>query len=330
MSVETHSTAFRIVGPCSGERRRVHGPTALTAYRCCDPRADVDREAYLSGFWFGADFAEHLSGTGSPAGFTGEAWSPSLTFDIDREGDVEAALTDARKLVAAMLDSYAVPFEAVTVFWSGYKGLAIDLATALWRPRAAVDFPAIAREFCESIARAAGVAIDPAVYGKVQPLRAPNSRHPKSGLYKRRVEIEVLDVITPRGIRDLARAPAPFDPPNLADIPSADFLAAHWDAARRVVESRAADAERRRAEIASGDRIATVNRRTRDFLACEIDEGDRHRLLFSAARNLAEIGCPLRAVRELLTKPAIDSGLTPRDVERGIRCGFDAATGAAR
>ena len=223
------------------------------------------------------------------------------------------------------------PGNADAAFWAQIASIARRYVTHWNDAVTVVPEPAVPPVFNElGVRDASHVAIDPAVYGKVQPLRAPNSRHPKSGLYKRRVEIEVLDVITPRGILDLARSPEPFDAPSLADIPSADFLAAHWDAARRVVESRAADAERRRAEIASGERVATVNRRTRDFLACEIDEGDRHRLLFSAARNLAEIGCPLRAVRELLTKPAIDSGLPPRDVERGIKCGVDAATGAAQ
>lgn len=51
--------------------------------------------------------------------------------------------------------------------------------------------------------------------------------------------------------------------------------------------------------------------------------GDRHRLLFSAAANLAEFGCPPALAHELLTESALDSGLPPKEVRRQIDCGLD-------
>jgi hypothetical protein len=68
-----------------------------------------------------------------------------------------------------------------------------------------------------------------------------------------------------------------------------------------------------------------VNKLTRAFLNGEVEAGDRHRLLYSAAANLAELGCPLSAVRALLTEPALDTGLPPKDVARQIECGHAAA-----
>jgi hypothetical protein len=109
----------------------------------------------------------------------------------------------------------------------------------------------------------------------------------------------------------------------VAGIESADFLVSRWDAATRAVTARNAAADERRAAIATGVGSARLNRMTRLFLNGEVEKGDRHRLLFSAARNLREIGCSLSAVRELLTEPARDLGLPPRDIERGITCGVE-------
>ena len=51
-------------------------------------------------------------------------------------------------------------------------------------------------------------------------------------------------------------------------------------------------------------------------------KGDRHRLLFSAAANLAEFGCPPALAHALLSEAGLDSGLSPADVRRQIDCGL--------
>jgi len=68
-----------------------------------------------------------------------------------------------------------------------------------------------------------------------------------------------------------------------------------------------------------------LNRKTREFLDGKVDVGERHPRLYSAAANLAELGCPLLAVRALLTEPALDLGLPPKDVARAIENGHAAA-----
>ncbi|MDB5297248.1 MAG: hypothetical protein JWO31_3231, partial [Phycisphaerales bacterium] len=47
----------------------------------------------------------------------------------------------------------------------------------------------------------------------------------------------------------------------------------------------------------------------------------RHRRLYAAARNLAELGCPPALAHALLTDPALDCGLTPADARRQVDCG---------
>ena len=328
MTATTHPHGFRIVGPCTGDRRRVHAPTAFTAYCRCDAKAGVEREAYLSAFQFDDGFAEHLARTGSPAGFTGSTWSPFVWLDVDRDeaaGGVARALADTKRLVDVLGERFGVPRGVLLPFVSGGKGMHLGIPTALWAPPASPDFHAVARQFAETVAAAAGVAVDAGVFDRVRAFRAPNSRHPKTGLHKRFVPVEVLDAVTVNGVLSLARTPEPFDVPSTDGVESADMLVAVWERAARAVAEKAADAELRRVEIASGGRAASVNKLTRAFLAGEVEVGDRHRLLYSAAANLAELGCPLPAVRALLTDPALDLGLPPKDVARQIVCGHAAA-----
>ena len=325
MSAETHPHGFRIVGPCAGDRRRVDAARAFQAYCACDARAGVDREAYLSAFQFDDGFAEHLARTGSPAGFTGSTWAPFVHFDIDRDdaaGGIARALDDSRRIINTLDEQFAVPREVIVPYFSGHKGFHVDLTTALFAPLATGDFHAVARQFAEMIAAAAGVVIDLSVFDRVRAFRAPNSRHPKTGLHKRFVPVEILDTVTAAGVLNMARTPEPFEPPSTDGVESTDMLVAAWDRAAKAVVEKAAVVEQRRQEVASGDRVGTVNKLTRAVLNGEVEAGDRHRLGYSAAANLAEVGCSPAAVRALLTEPLLDLGLPPKDVERCIDNGI--------
>ncbi len=327
MSVATHPHGFRIVGPCTGDRRRVDAVTAFRAYASCDARATVTSEAYLSAFQFADDFAEHLARTGSPAGFAGSTWAPYVWCDIDRDepaGGIPRALADARLLVDVLVETFAGPRGVLLPFLSGGKGFHVGIPTALWEPAPSVHFHLVARQFAEGLAGEAKVAGDVGVYDRVRAFRAPNSRHPRTGLHKRYLPPDVFEHATVDDVLDMARQPAPFEPPDVAGVESADFLVAAWGAAERVVVERLAAAERRRREVAEGKGDAGVTRATRAFLAGAVDVGDRHRRLYSAAANLAELGVPLPAAKALLTEPALDLGLPPRDVTRGIECGHAA------
>ncbi len=198
----------------------------------------------------------------------------------------------------------------------------LGIPTALWGPTASADFHAVARQFVETVAAEAGVVVDAGVFDRVRAFRAPNSRHPKSGLHKRFIPCDMLDVITLRGVLDMARTPEPFDVPGTDGVESADMLVAVWERAARAVAEKAAAAEQRRVEFANGDRGGSVNKLTRAVLNGEVVEGDRHRLGYSAAANLAEVGCSPAAVRALLTEPLLDLGLPPKDVERCIDNGI--------
>jgi hypothetical protein len=315
---------FRIVGGCFESRRLVDAAVAFSAYASCDDRAEINREGYLSAFWYGVEFRRHLAATNSTKGFNGVCWSPWLWFDIDRE-DIGQALHDARRLVAFLVDRYRLDDDALLTFFSGSKGFHVGVPTALWLPSPSVTFHATTRRLAEALAVRAGIVIDVGVYDRVRAFRAPNSRHPKTGLHKRRLTFDELLGLSADAILRLAEKPEAFDVPRLP--PVNEQAATDWrEAVENLERATEAKADRRAAGMSP-----RLNRKTRDLIANAepIAVGDRHRLLFSAAANLAEFGCSMELAWALLSEAGLDSGLSPSEVRRQIECGLKHHTGGA-
>ncbi len=177
------------------------------------------------------------------------------------------------------------------------------------------------RTLARRLAKLAGVVNDDGIYDKVRPFRLPNSRHPKSGLHKVRLEHRELMHLGADAILRLAEKPRPFDPPG----PVAELvgeLEHDWNQAAEVAAREfLTKAEQRIRDVAAGgpDRL---NRATLDFITNGVGTGDRHRLLFSASANLAEFDCPLKLALALLMPTALDLGLTPSDAARQVECGL--------
>jgi hypothetical protein len=307
---------FRIVGSCESDRRLIDWGAAFLAYSECDDRAEVYREAYLSAFTFGVDFRTLLDSTGSVKGFAGDCYSEWLWFDIDRDGDLDRATLDARRLAASLVERFRLDGDELLLFFSGSKGYHTGLPLSLCdSPAPSPVFHSICRRLAERFAALAGIDTDTGVYDRVRPFRAPNSRHPKTGLHKRRLSYEELLNLNTSAIRRLAAEPASFDMPK--PPASYDLAISDWQQiTEMVVQSAAADQERR----ANGS--AKLTRSTMSFIRDGAGTGDRHRLLFSAAANLAEFDCPPALAHALLTDAGLDSGLPPSEVLRQINCGL--------
>jgi hypothetical protein len=319
MTASDFPYGFRIVGKTCEARRLVDAGAAFAAYAACDSRAQVEREAYLSAFRFGADFRELLESTGSTAGYTGLCFASWLWFDVDAEGDLPRAQADAESLAEVAMTRYQAAADELLIFFSGSKGFHLGLPTALWSPAPSADFHRIARHFAANLATVAAVTIDAGVYDKVRAFRAPNSKHPKTGLCKRRLAFAELTGPL-AAILELAKTPAPFTVPTVAK--TSDQAAADWQGAAALV---AQESEAKAARRAAGNGAPTLNRSTLAFIREGAHQGDRHRLLFSAAVNLGEFGCSPALAVALLEESALDSGLAPKDVRRQIECGLSAA-----
>jgi hypothetical protein len=310
---------FRVVGTAWTRRIVVDHAAAFAAYAACDPRAGIDKEGYLSAFRFTDDFRSYFHANGqSERGFHGVCWADWLWLDVDRD-DLQRALDDARQLAATILDRYRDLDDGdLLAFYSGSKGFHLGIPTSRWRPAPDEHFHLFARRFCEHIAELAGVPIDAGVYTLTRLFRAPNTRHPKTGRHKRRLDLDALMGLNLDGIQRLAERPEPFDLPATTAI--SEQAGADWlDATTWVRQQAEATAERR---AAAQNGTPALNRLTLDFIRDGAAQGDRHRLLFSAAANLAEFGCPPALAHALLTDAGLDTGLAPSDVRRQIDCGL--------
>lgn len=315
---------FRIVGSVHNERRLVEASAAFVGYSQCEERAEVNREAYLSAFCFGTEFQTLLTSTGSTKGYAGDCWSPWLWFDIDRD-DIDAALSDCQTLVSLFIGRYELDDDGLLLFYSGSKGFHVGLPLSICGELAPSKlFNAACRRLAEALASRAGVAIDTGVYDKVRAFRAPNSRHGKTGRYKRWLDLDSLIRLPASRIVELAAVPWPFELPE-APEENAQAVVDWAEATALVNEQEQAATERRKVGTSTCNTApgCLLNRSTTEFMRDGATTGDRHRTLFSAAANLAEFGCGFDLAWALLSEAALDSGLPPAEVRRQIQCGLN-------
>ncbi|MEO2090692.1 MAG: DNA primase [Gemmataceae bacterium] len=316
MNATTARFGFRVVDGKSGERRLVEAAAAFAGHCAADPRAEPERESYLSAFRFGEEFRSYLEVHRTTKGYAETCWSPWLWFDIDRP-ELAVALADTRRLVGFVLIRFSeFSDDDPLYFFSGAKGFHVGLPLT-HQPEPAVNFHRVCRKLAEGIAGQVGVPIDTAIYDRVRLFRSPNSRHATSGLYKRRLTHDELMGLSADRIRELAREPLGFEVPAFG-TEAPPLLASDW----------------RDAEVAADEVLSTctgagcrgaalrLSRATLEFIRDGAVEGERHTRLFRAAANLREFAALPDLVHALLTEAALDSGLPPAEVKRQIDCGI--------
>jgi hypothetical protein len=312
-----HNVGAFVLGAPTSPRALVRHADLLNAY--ADGAVDDEREAYLSHFAFGPEMQAHFrTNRASVAGFAGPCWCRWLVLDLDRP-DLVQALADARRLVRAIGQSYPETGGDVPVYFSGGKGfhVLVDLAH---NPPPAVGFQHVARTFAESLAARAGVTIDGGIYDINHIVRLPNTKHPRTGLFKRRVAAEALFALDVAAIRETAWHPAGDGIPAVSCCPA--NLAADWHEAERETARKAEGRAAARRDFAADTRAP---RYFLDLLRFGVDEGERHQTLFRCAAWLTEQGAPPSLVSAVLTEPGLDVVLTPQDTARQIACGIDHA-----
>lgn len=286
----------------------------LTAY--ADGAIDDEREAYLSHFVFGAEMRGHYKANGSSvAGYAGPCAARRIVLDIDR-ADLVEALEDARRLVRTIHQRYPESEGDVPVYFSGGKGFHVMIELT-HRPPAAVGFQHTAQTYAEAFAALAGVTIDAGIYDVNRLVRLPNTRHPRTGLFKRRIDAEALFQLDIAAVLEMAKLPAGDGIPAARTPPAQ--LAKDWHTAERHAAGKAEARAAVRRDCGSID--ARAPRYFMDLLRFGVGKGDRHRTLFRCAAWLTEQGAPPSLCSALLTEAGQDVGLTPDDVARQIKCG---------
>lgn len=310
---------FRVLGDLSGPRRLVDYWRAFHGYCHADPGAQPEIPAYLSAFTYGADFRRHLEATGSTRDYGGSVGVPFVKWDLDARDDLGAALTAARRLAAFLLDHYGLDPADLLVGFSGSKGFHVEWRVG-WPVEPGPMANLVCRRFAESIAERIGVRIDVGVYDKVRAFRIWNSRHPRTGLYKIRLDAEDILQTSIDWILHQAAEPIPFEPPGPSVCPAAE---ADWRRAEQAVRDET-EQRRVRAPRVGGTADARINRATWELITdpLAVAIGTRHSRLFQAAANLAEFESTDELIAAVLTEPGLDTQLPPREVERQIECGI--------
>ena len=318
MTTHCHSVGAFVLGAPTSPRALVQHAGLLAAYAEGDmAEKGEEREAYLSHFAFGPDMQRHYAANGrSVRGFAGPCSCRFLVLDIDRP-DLEAALTDARGLVSFIDRRFPELEGEVPVFFSGSKGFHV-LLELVHAPPPAVGFQHVCRTLAEGIAASAGVKIDTAIYDVNHIVRLPNTRHPRTGLFKVRLETEGLFTLDLAGILENAKRPWANGIPT-ARRPAGQLETDWHEAAARTAGNTDARSAIRR-DFGSAEPRAP--KYLVDFLRFGTDEGERHQTLFRCAAWLTEQGAPPSLCSALLTEPGRDVGLAPADVTRQIQCGI--------
>ena len=300
-----------------GERREIIWRSAFTAHISAVPKSATAGECFLSHFQFPDEFRQHLKSTGSTAGYAGPTWLEWLIFDIDVAGDIDEALKQVRRLAAWLVNRFKIEPDDVMIFYSGSKGFHIGLRSSLWGGQPAKEFHKYARQFAEVLAANADVKIDTGVYARVNLLRAPNSRHAKTGRFKVQLMFDELQTLTPDEIFVIAANPRKGSIPEHTTY-SPEAAECWAEVCRLVDDDQTATKERK----TSGSKSGKLNPTTRAVLADGSFIGDRHRELFSAAANFGEFTTVEELTFAILTPAGLNSGLTASEVQRQISCGL--------
>ncbi len=312
------TTGFRIVGEIESRRTLVNWREEFEAAAACRD-AGSGRAAYLSAYVFQElPLAKHvLASAGSMAKYAGPAYALWIVFEIDgNESDGmpadAVALHDAQNLVAILLE-LGVPIDDVLVFFSGGRGFHVLIPASLAGARPARNFAEVAGLFCASIAEVAVCSLDMSLYRKLQPLRSPNSCHPRTGLYKVRLSLEQLFGEPIERIREYAAEPHPFTPMEFSGEPC-PTLVTRWREAEEAVRRRAEAA----ASTTAGDGKPFIYQNTWAFLINGAPEGSRAMETFKAAINLAAFENVEDLIRALLQRPTALSGFPMQEAEKHI------------
>jgi hypothetical protein len=298
------ATGCHRAGSKGGQRDLVEHDHVLGLYSACDPAVATGGPGFLGLYQYGGDIEDYRrANKGSLAGYRGRCWARWLAIDLDgddTDGALDKTLEDARTIVRTLL-ALGVPAEAILVFFSGSRGIHILWPSGVLAATPKDGFEGTVGLVCEAIARLCRVTIDPNLYNPLASLRAPNTRHEETGLYKVLLPTRDLGTLDAVAVKELAKEPRSFVMPDWVVRP---VMALHdaW----RMACGVDAGARRRAVTVTSGERRIFGD--TFEVMVHGAPEGSRGMRFFKAAMNLLDFDCPEPLLHALLEPAARLSG----------------------
>lgn len=163
-----------------------------------DPKSDW----YTSIFQYGNDVVDYFNkNEGSIKGYNGPAFTNKLIFDFDSKADVDLARKDAIEVISRLMDNYGVALDNIRVFWSGNKGVHLEV------PTAGKFTPSELKNICFGIAGDLKT-FDTKIYNITRIFRVNNTYNPNGKLWKVELEPEELSTLSIEAIKKKAEQPS--------------------------------------------------------------------------------------------------------------------------
>jgi hypothetical protein len=193
-------------------------------------KPDIHLDCYRSVLRFTEDLLTYRDSNRNKHGdpsveeYKGAAKADFLYFDLDCKDCPERALEDARELLRTWAVLYDLPLEAVRIFFTGYKGFAIEIPGELFgglppSEKVAAELKLLATRMAEDRA-----TFDEVVYNLTRLWRVPSTRHGTSGLYKIPLAANELFSKSFEEIKELAQQPrcdfVHTDPSEFSEVPA--------------------------------------------------------------------------------------------------------------
>jgi hypothetical protein len=134
----------------------------------------------------------------------------NLGFDFDSASNVGLAHTDAKVCVDYFIKAHNIGIspEEIMIYFSGNRGFHVVVNAEVFNAEPQIDMIKVWRLLVNHINKELKLnTLDLAVYTKRRSWRIPNTKHTKTGLYKRALTYEEFNSSL-ENIRELAKKPA--------------------------------------------------------------------------------------------------------------------------
>lgn len=170
------------------------------------------QDQYVSLYEYEDRHMEHFKKTRSVAGIQ-DVTTPKLLFDFDDSQDLRNAQKDAIEVCARLIKN-KIPEDKIRIYFTGSKGFHVEVVT---------DQKFTRQEFYNIVANLAGdlKTFDHRINDEARIIRAPLTKHPKTGLYKIPLLITEL---TNLNLEDISSAAIDINGFHISDLQDSKYV----------------------------------------------------------------------------------------------------------